>query len=1063
MKSKSFYSYSAISLISLFMLVGCGGSNNTTTEVEEPLNGVKVNGIAVDDLIVNGIVKVYSTSNPPKLLGEGRTDGNDGSYTLNIDYDGVVVLEVTCDASSQMKNPTTGATKSCEDDLALESAAALSEDTKEVEVNISPVTHLVVQQMKERAGEEEVSKEDLELSQDNVGQIFGFDPLGDSPVENDNYKKTVDSIGDLAEDKNMTMMEVVDLINEDTVDGKSGDDGEVSAELANVMEENGVKNTFTENDGEVTPTEVPTSAPSAVPSPVPSAVPSSTPTEVPDEGDVVAPPAPTPVPSVETDIATSKAFFDDLRTQAMSVVDYNDSGTPGFLDTESEKLGQDLENMSLNIGLAADYSVGIVDLVTKSVDEGLDSKKKDIDNEDEDSDNSTKQMQKSGEPTVSRTLEVTKTSDAKVWTYRIEDNTSVVYEGKVTLPEANVSSITASNFTALTAKFEGKLPLRDIDSTELAGEQTVKLNLEVKKSAEGADIELKELSIKNGTDTVVVKTLKGKAEYDHNTDTDEVTIKSVTLDTITLEATLADYAFKGKLDIDYVTNTSIAGNGFHKDEYKTRIDGQWICVGEHNEYIYQDTKNMDGNVIYVDKSAEEHSIAIRDYGYFYDTIEGNVQNLIEGERLRRNAYEENNYTSYLGLNFDNIEISSPSCSNVILEGLSIYVHKNEDNQTSTNINTRIFCVDSNGNKSNVTDATVSFTDAKGIVHTVENIHNNSHYTNYHTSYEGNSEDITFDSGSKTFHDQDFETFDRVAVSNVNSECADPSLEYVSIGFFPRDDNKSILNTYVHGKVICADGSYASTATVVYTDKSNQTHDLIYDAEREFFHSDPNNRIEGNVEELPVNSGDKYYHAIGFVLPTTPMFSVTESSCANPKLTRYTIQLDKDGGQLYNSGVVPKKATFVGNLKNTKTSGEINAEINVDWKNAVTMDLTKDSEDKAELDVSLKGKIKMPNRPEMILNLGFDSSEASNKYNLSYQYDTTVLNGKATFTDPDDENGTVEFTGTSGIKLLVKVENGETLYGADSPVTRNGRKIGELQERDDVPVIKYVDGSFESLP
>jgi hypothetical protein len=1053
------YFRTILSIYMALLIIGCGSesSGDSTPMVESSKQGVKVNGIAVDDLIVNGIIKIYSTSTPPILLGEGRTDGDTGSYILNIDYDGVVVLDVTCDDSSQMKNPSTGATQACEDDLSLQSAATLSPDITDIEVNISPVSHLVVQQMKERAGTEVITKEDLEISQDNIGQIFGFDPLGDSPIENETYKDTVGSIRELADDKNITMMEVVDLLNEDMVDGKSGDDGTIAIELASVMEDNGIKNTFTENDGTVVPND------DVVP-PVPS--PTSTPTPT-VEDDVVPPvpsPTSTPTPTVEVDIGVSKAFFDDLRTQAMSVVDYDDTGTAGFLDSESEKLGKDLEDMALNIGLVADYSVGIIGLITEAIDENSNSKSIDID---ENNDDEQKMIQKGGEPTVSRTLEVTKTSNPKIWTYSMEDNTSATYTGIVTLPDANVSSITASNFTTLIAKLEGKLPLRDMDSTELAGEQTVKLDLEVKKSAEGADIELKELSIKNGADLVAVKTLKGEVAYDHDTATGDVTIKSVQLDTITLEATLANYTLDGKLDLEYVTNTSIAGKGFEEEtnEYQTRINGQVKCAGVHNEETALSRGNMDGNVTYKDQSDVEHSINIENYGDFWTNIEGNVQNLEEGEAIRRRANYYNDYNNYLGLNFDNIAITSNSCSNIVLEDLQINASKYSDDTNQVSVNTgidvSIFCVDTDGNRNDLTDAIGTFTDVLGVSHTF--VKNEYDENGYHTYYEGNSEGITFDSGHKHFQDQDFETFDRVAISNVNSECASPSLEYLDIGFQPTSDKTSIY-TYVDGKVLCADNTYASDATVIYTDKSNQTYNLIYSAEREEFHSDWDNPIEGNVEELSVTRGYKNYRAIGWVLPTTEMFSVRGSSCENAKFERYYIRAESHGdSNIYNSGIVPKKAKFVGSIKNTSTSGEINGELDVHWKNAVTMNLTEGSEDVAEITVTLKGKIKMPNRPEMILNLGFENLEASSKYSLSYQYDTTVLNGTATFDKEDDENGIFEFTGTSGIKLLVKVEDGETLYGADSPVTRNGRKIGELQEREDIPVIKYTDGSFESLP
>ena len=222
-------------------------------------------------------------------------------------------------------------------------------------------------------------------------------------------------------------------------------------------------------------------------------------------------------------------------------------------------------------------------------------------------------------------------------------------------------------------------------------------------------------------------------------------------------------------------------------------------------------------------------------------------------------------------------------------------------------------------------------------------------------------------------------------------------------------------------------------------------------------------ILGNVEALELNGGDINYRAMGFVLETPTMFRVEESSCPSPVFQEYEIYLERwdHNDNLYNSGVLPKKAKFVGSIINTVTNGAINGELNVEWKNVEDINLTDDSEEEAALDITLQGKIKMPDRPEMILNLGYENKTDANDYFLSYQYDTTVLN--ATGSLVEDQNGTIEFTGTNGIKLVVTLENGDPLYGEKSPVTRNGRKIGELQERAGVPVISYVDGSFESLP
>ena len=296
---------------------------------------------------------------------------------------------------------------------------------------------------------------------------------------------------------------------------------------------------------------------------------------------------------------------------------------------------------------------------------------------------------------------------------------------------------------------------------------------------------------------------------------------------------------------------------------------------------------------------------------------------------------------------------------------------------------------------------------------------------------------------------------------MNSECTNPQLEVLHIGVEPLNDDKTQLYTYLNGRIICDSDIRPTEATIVYTDKSSKAYTLVYTSEGDFY-SDRENIILGNVEELALNSGHKHYRAVGKVL-TPSMFSITGSSCLNPVFKRYRIRLYSDeNNKIYNSGKVPNKAKFVGSIKNTTSSAEVNGELNVEWKNAVTMNLNEGTDDKAELDVSLQGKIKVPSRPEMILNLGFKNPTNINNFTLSYQYGTTVLNGKASF-DEEMKNGTVEFTGTSGIKLLIKIEDGEILYGVDSPVTRNGRKIGELQDREGVPVIKYTDGSFESLP
>jgi len=1076
------YSKCVLSVGLVSLLIGCGSSSSSTTDFSEAnqtaatvtttddlvpsstnstptTEMITLKGIAVDDLIVDGVVKVYAPDAPEVILAEGRTDSERGTYSLNIDYDGVVVLDVSADERTKMKNPETGEIRESEPDLRLHSAAVVSSEIEEIEVNVSPLTDLVVSQMNAQGA----TPEALESAQDSIGKIFGFDPLGDSPLENESYAKTVTAIRDLADAKGVSIVEVIEELNEDTIDGTTGDDGTIAQELATIMEEQGVLNTFTENDGVVTPEETTVAQEETV--------------DVEDDVvPVVAPIYTVPTvttSSIETDIEVSKAFFDDLRTQTMSVIDYDDTGEAGFLDTESEELGEGLENMALNIDLVADYSMGIVDLIGEAVDEGVDTKSIEMDEREESTSDSSEEseiLEKGGEPVVSRTLEVTRTEDPTVWLYTMEENTSLTYEGKVTLSESNISSITASNFTTLSAKFEGTLPLRYMDSLESVGEQNVTLDLAVDKRDFGADVRLSKLLIQNGVDSISVENLNGKLEYSHDLTTDEVTLQDVQIDTLTLKATLESYTLEGKLDLSsYVTNQTIADKGFEggDESFETEIRGQIQCAGEYNETIT--LNNMSGNVIYTDQFLDQHMLSLNDWGDFYERLEGNLQNLSDGERLEANSFiYDSNSSIYLGIDYPNLDVSSESCNHLVIEELFISVMPNWENSdlNQTEISLHLSCLN-NGILEEVTDATGTFTDATGVEHTFSRSSDSLDYFQLRLIYDGNTEGLVFNSGFKSWDIQGGETFDRIEISDVNSECQNPALSWLNVWTEVEDhgDGEQFY-TKIEGGINCDDNdsvSIPTQATVLYRDPEGNEYTLLYNGNQFSNETD----IIGNVEGIELNRGEEHYHALGYAVKMPSFFStdIDEESCPVPTLNYYMISLNSDrDDDIYNSGVLPEKLTFVGDIINTKTNGEVNGVLSVEWKNVKEMNLTHGSDATAELDVTLQGHIKMPDRPEMIINLGYANNVEDNvtDLSLSYQYDTTVLNGIGSL-DEAMENGILEFTGTNGIKLVVTLENGETVYGEESPVTRNGRKIGELQDRAGVPVISYVDGTFESLP
>jgi len=682
------------------LMAGCGGSSSGSSAEK-----VSLNGVAVDDLIVNGIVKAYPANNPNKVLATGKTD-NKGAYTLDVAYDGVVVVEVECKVgTSYMYNPAIPNKQiPCVNGLKLNSAADVSPDKGSIEVNISPLTEMVVRQMKESGN---VTEKELTAARNNIQQMFLVDPLEADPTEG-NYAKVIGAIHKVAdEDPDKDILKVIDEIAEDYKDGEAGDDNQVmSAKLAAAMDDAGIVNPLTYKKGVFTPVE-------------------SDPTQ---DG-----------------IAVSKAFFDELRTQAMSIVDYNESGTPGFLDTEAQSIGTALEDVSLNVGTASEIAVKHVIRVLDLVKEG------------------------SSEDTVTlsntKSVLYTKTSNNLVWTYSVVESGTEVATGTITLPSENPDNLSLKTYTGtLTAKFDGIVPL-EFEDNVVSGHQRLIADISLTKKDYGSDVAINKASLTSDTASVAMKDLKLEAHYSF--DGDEVVMDHVIYNTLTLDANATPYNFSGTLSApEYVQNGSIKGKGF----------------------------------------------------------------MIKG---------------------------SSSGGAVPSSGVS----------------------------------------------------------------GGNNDSYSLQQ--------------------------------------PRD-------------------------------------------------------------------------------------------------------ADSDDEGFYNSGYIPKKLVFDGSITNSSNHGYIKGKVTVDWLNAQAMNLNGSSDAKAIVDVSVTGKIKAPERPEMMINLGYTNPNNRSNLRFVYAYDNTIINGTGAF-DKEVENGTITLTTLNGLKATIKVVNGDVVYGPQSSVTKDGTKIGELQDKEGVPVIKYTDGTFESLP
>ena len=303
-------SFSALVFGTFMVLNGCGGGGGSTGGT--PISSSSIKGVAVDDLILNGVVKAQDTNG--NLLVSGRTSDIDGTYTVNVNYTGVVLVNVTCDENSTMYNPETKEKTECGADVSLNSLGAVTAGS-DLTVNISPLTEIVYQRAAALAGGDisDVDGDDVRVARTEIGLMFSVDPLADDPTDG-TYAAIIGTIHTLADaDPDTSVMDITNLLAEQLSDGEAdGTADETLYLLVKVMADAGITNNLVATDGTYTPPENPASL---------------------------------------SDIEEAKALFTELRTQAMSLTDYTNSGTPGFLDTEAQKMEEALNGVVLNVGV----------------------------------------------------------------------------------------------------------------------------------------------------------------------------------------------------------------------------------------------------------------------------------------------------------------------------------------------------------------------------------------------------------------------------------------------------------------------------------------------------------------------------------------------------------------------------------------------------------------------------------------------------------------------------------------------------------------------------------------
>ncbi len=164
----------------------------------------------------------------------------------------------------------------------------------------------------------------------------------------------------------------------------------------------------------------------------------------------------------------------------------------------------------------------------------------------------------------------------------------------------------------------------------------------------------------------------------------------------------------------------------------------------------------------------------------------------------------------------------------------------------------------------------------------------------------------------------------------------------------------------------------------------------------------------------------------------------------------------------NSGYIPNSMTLNGSIKNVQTDTEFSGMAGVSLLNAADINVSADEDPHAR--VTLSGTLKRAGLDDMSLNLELEHNPDTKVTDttLAYVYGATTVNAQGTYNENTKE-GNVTVTSGNGLAITVVFDQDGIDYNATTPLTKDGKVVGTLDNETGVDRIKYIDGSFESLP
>ncbi len=222
--------------------------------------------------------------------------------------------------------------------------------------------------------------------------------------------------------------------------------------------------------------------------------------------------------------------------------------------------------------------------------------------------------------------------------------------------------------------------------------------------------------------------------------------------------------------------------------------------------------------------------------------------------------------------------------------------------------------------------------------------------------------------------------------------------------------------------------------------------------------------DGNIVDAYAYGGNLYTRVDGIYENIDPAVSITYTdSCSigSPVLQYFNTYSYVDDMIIGNSGYIPESVLFKGEIANLKTGTAFNGSIGSKLLNAADIDINRDNE--AQIEVTLSGTLKRSGMGDMLLNLSYsyDPATTQNRYEGSYSYDNTLVTIDGEYNEASKE-GRLDIGSGAGVGIKIVTSNGTIDLANTTPVTKDGKEIGRLDNETGIWRIKYYDGSFESL-